>query len=367
MSRNISTAEFDSYVTPKTRKRESEIRGLIKNIRKNRAEIDRMVDIAIHDPDDEVSWWGKAWLWNLSMYYVRGLLSDRMGDLCRKKSIMEDVTAAAKEKILSEADTYDSSRGSILTFARGRALHAMTTEINFQMAKTSDYFAGNMKTVKKARDMLLKDEKPVTLIALVSMTGLQPKKVEDALDLLERTTQMQWEAIENESYIASTNPETKLLEQELSEELHNAIDALPDDCRLCILIKYGLMDDSDIKTIKEMKELMSRPQNQIRELTATALKMLGENRKLAALRGAELKKQKRLETERMEPSSISRDTEYSLMMYFKDDDDEDGDGTEDADILDGIAVMSEDDMGRNTVSFNDVQLTLNYMDRFLQG
>lgn len=359
MPRNISTAEFDSYVTPKTKEMETEIRGLVRNIRKNRTEIDRMVDEAIHNPDADISWWGKVWLWALSKFYIKGLLSDKMGDLCRKKSIMEDVEAAAKEKILSEAETYDSTKGSILTFAKGRALHAMTTEINFQIARTSDYFAQNMKTVKKAKDTLVRGEKPVTLIALVSMTGLQPKKVEDALELLEKTAQTQWEAIENESYIASTNPETKALEQELSMELHNAIDALPEDCRACILIKYGLTDDSDIRTIKEMKEIMSRPQNQIRELTATALRMLGENRKLAALRGAELKKRKRLDSEQMEPNKISGEVEYSLMMYFNDADDDL--------IEEGITIMSEDEIGTAIVAFDNVHLKLDFVDQFLQS
>lgn len=353
----ITKAEYDSYITPKTVIFENKIRQLIKNTRVNRTEINRLVDSAIHSGDDDIAWWGRIWLWNLSKYYIRKELSSRMGDLM-KTGLMEDVESEAKEKIIKEADSYDSAKGSILTFARRRALHAMTSAINFATARTSDYFAGNMKKVKKAKDILIREEKPITLIALVAMTGLQPKKIEDALELLERTTQTAWETIENEKYSTDVSPERKTLEQEVIDALYDAIRDLPKEYKDTILFKFGVSDGTGrVKTIKEMKELMAIPQNQIRENTAKALKKLSENKRLAALRGAELKKRKQNDIERIEPNKISKESETALMRYFIEVEDEE-------EIEDGVMVMSDDEV-RGTEDFSDILLGIDFMDQFL--
>lgn len=349
--------EYDTYITPRTIIFENKIRQLIKDIKVNRTKIDQLVDEAIHASDNEISWWGRIWLWNLSKYYIRKELSSRMGDLI-KTGLMEDVESEAKEKIIKEADSYDSTKGSILTFARRRALHAMTSAINFATARTSDYFAGNMKKVKKAKDILTKEEKPITLIALVAMTGLQPKKIEDALELLERTTQTAWEAIENEKYSADVSPERKTLEQEVIDALYDAIRELPKEYKDTILFKFGVSDGSgEVKTIKEMKNLMSIPQNQIREYTAKALKKLSENKRLATLRGAELRQRKRNDIERIEPNKVSKETEDALMSYFIEDDSEEH-------IEDGVMIASDDEV-RGTEDFSDVLLGIDFMDQFL--
>ena len=133
---------------------------------------------------------------------------------------------------------------------------------------------------------------------------------------------------------------------------------MPKEYKDTILFKFGVSDGSgEVKTIKEMKNLMSIPQNQIREYTAKALKKLSENKRLATLRGAELRQRKRNDIERIEPNKVSKETEDALMSYFIEDDSEER-------IEDGVMIASDDEV-RGTEDFSDVLLSIDFMDQFL--
>lgn len=311
--------------------------------KKNTIEIGILLDSAIHSNDNNISWWGRCNLWEEIYYYVLKEVRLRLVDLRRDMDLVEEIMSACKLKILSDAANFDSSLGTMTMFAKGRILHVMQDEINMKYTRTTPYYSQNILNVRRATEQLRKAELPITLSTLMAKTGLPPKKIEDSLELIERTKQVSWEAMEDSRHASIPNPEDYIIKQEEILTLYEAVMELPDIYRDVIVLEFDLKNIFDkYPSIKHLKRYTGLPENQIREIRAKALKILSENQNLVRIRGNVLRRKKSRMEDFIPINSIDERMEATLLDVSSNDD-----------LIEEGVVVSLEEKSQDVRSFED--------------
>ena len=182
--------------------------------------------------------------------------------------------------ILASMKKYDYEKSSPSTYFFNYILHQMNDFVNFQINKTSPHYATHITKIKKAINSLEKEGKEVTVIGVAQITKFSAETIVQSMKIMELSNEMHYETIDVlESNLSETfqSPEEEFVKNEIVEIIRSAVNALPEDEKNVINLKFGLLDGVQL-SYKSISETLGIQIDRVKKLNASAIRKLKKNK-----------------------------------------------------------------------------------------
>lgn len=182
--------------------------------------------------------------------------------------------------ILASMKKYDYEKSSPSTYFFNYILHQMNDFVNFQINKTSPHYATHITKIKKAINSLEKEGKEVTVIGVAQITKFSAETIVQSMKIMELSNEMHYETIDVlESNLSETfqSPEEEFVKNEIVEIIRSAVNALPEDEKNVINLKFGLLDGVQL-SYKSISETLGIQIDKVKKLNASAIRKLKKNK-----------------------------------------------------------------------------------------
>ena len=182
--------------------------------------------------------------------------------------------------ILASMKKYDCEKSSPSTYFFNYILHQMNDFVNFQITKTSPHYATHITKIKKAINSLEKEGKEVTVIGVAQITRFSAETIVQSMKIMELSNEMHYEKIDVlESNLSETfqSPEEEFVKNEIVEIIRSAVNALPEDEKNVINLKFGLLDGVQL-SYKSISETLGIQIDRVKKLNASAIRKLKKNK-----------------------------------------------------------------------------------------
>lgn len=245
-----------------------------------------------------------------------------------KKDYYQEMYQAGALAVFENMGKYDVNRGTLTTYFTSYILHEITEFISRETSHSTPYYANMMSQIKEAIKYFESKHKVPSETDIALYTNLSLRNVQEGLNRIHALDEFRYDYdSELERQLAEENcnsgfdlPENRVIQDELSEVLYEALNNLCEEDRMVILLRLGVVDGNE-KSYNSISRELNMPVNVVMQRYTRGIRALQNYPALRNLVNPSLKR----EQQKILNNPLSLTPTKDIFTFYAELDNEDED------------------------------------------
>lgn len=198
-----------------------------------------------------------------------------------KADYYDEMYEAGILAVFENMGKYDPSRGTLTTYFTSYILHEITDFISHETNHSTPYYANMIIQIKEAIKYYESKHKTPSPADIAIYTNLSIRNVQEGLNRIKALDEFRYDQeMDLERQLAEENiycgfdlPEERVIQEELTDVLYEAVQSLCEEDRMVILLRLGIID-GDEKSYNSIARELNMPVNIVMQRYTRGIRVL---------------------------------------------------------------------------------------------